>query len=99
MFCNRLKWYDLEALFRKFGERLYFGSNVSTKLLPLLEIPGMETDVAQVLWDNGYSNPKKIAQGEMAAVVKVLRKTLPVGVESAIIGEEQADMLAGVGRF
>lgn len=90
-FCKKLQWYTMEALILSFQQRLTFG--VRLEIVPLMQIPGMDCVVARALYEHGFTTPVVIAGATPTEILRVLRKTLPHNVPSAVLPEANAQRL------
>ncbi|PRW44411.1 helicase and polymerase-containing TEBICHI isoform X1 [Chlorella sorokiniana] len=61
-FCERLGWYDLEALIAKFQSRVLHG--VRPEILALSEIPFVKAYTARLLYRAGLRTPEAVAAVE-----------------------------------
>eukprot|EP00744_Colponema_vietnamica_P008711 GILI01012417.1.p1 GENE.GILI01012417.1~~GILI01012417.1.p1 ORF type:complete len:950 (-),score=212.57 GILI01012417.1:75-2507(-) len=58
-FCSTMEWFNVEALLAAFVKRLGFG--VKPDIIPLMEINGVRSSKARVLYSAGYKTPALIA--------------------------------------
>lgn len=58
-FCEKLGWYDLEALITKFQSRVLHG--VRQEILALSEIPFVKSHTARLLYKAGLRTPEAVA--------------------------------------
>ena len=69
-FCSKLKWTSLELLIKSFSSRLRFGG-ANPRLENLLEIDELTCELAQILFDEGFTTAAKVAAAEVAPLLKL----------------------------
>ncbi|KAG1658665.1 hypothetical protein FOA52_007871 [Chlamydomonas sp. UWO 241] len=66
-FCERVGWHDLEMLVTKFQSRVYNGARA--ELVSLMEIPGVKTHRARLLFKAGFRTPEAVAESEGPGII------------------------------
>eukprot|EP01083_Nonionella_stella_P302706 1044833_1 len=70
MFTARLQWHALAALLAHFGERVSFGAQ--SELLPLLQIPHVQSFRARALFAAGLRSVEDVAGAPLEDVTGAL---------------------------
>jgi len=72
LLCQRLRWYEMAALFESLQPRMSFG--VSAEALPLCQIPGVCPARARALLDAGLKTVEAVARASQGDVEAALRR-------------------------
>lgn len=75
VFCNRLRWHNLELLLSQFQSRLSFG--VQRELCDLVRISLLNAQRARALYSAGLVAVAEVARANITDVEKALRKAVP----------------------
>lgn len=81
--CNRLNWWQFEALFRALRDRALYMDQ--SDLQPLLTIPGVDVDKARILAGAGLETIGKVAKAPVTFLTQLFQKfCLPEAVSAAV---------------
>jgi hypothetical protein len=75
VFCQKLNWNNLSAIFSQLKGRLLFGCRL--EILPLLEIENMQNFRARELYKNGLRTVEDISNTNPKKIANILIKLLP----------------------
>ena len=85
-FCQKMRWFSLEAIIDVFSKRATLGLGQAAELAPLMQINGMTRAFAAELFSKGHVSPALVSKLSPWVFASAIRPALPASVSALPFG-------------